>query len=90
MNKATNTFDELINMLDESINPTTSPSTQSPDAIDRINAAKRRTTNVISLRDDPDIQQFRDDLKNGLIRLDAANNLFALITRLLQSTGRLQ
>ncbi len=83
MNNPTTTFDQLINILDESMN-TSTPSTPTPDAITRINAAPPRTTLVRSLRDDPTIQRFRNDLVNGLIRLDTANNLFTLLTKLLR------
>lgn len=51
------------------------------DAIDRILAQPQRRTRVRSLRDEPTVQRFREDLTNGLIRVDTANALLGLITR---------
>ena len=54
----------------------------SGDAIDRILAGPPRQTLVRSLHDDPTVQRFREDLTNGLIRVDTANALLGLIERL--------
>ena len=51
------------------------------DAIDRILAQPPRQTRVRSLGDDPTVKRFREDLTNGLIRVDTANALLGLITR---------
>lgn len=51
------------------------------DAIDRILAQPRRQTRVHTLRDHPTVQRFREDLTNGLIRVDTANALLGLISR---------
>ena len=49
------------------------------DAIDAILAAEPRKTGVNSLRDHEVVEQFRQELTDGLIRVDTANRLLGLI-----------
>ena len=49
------------------------------DAIDEILSARARTTATTSLRDHAVVQQFRDELANGLIRVDTVHQLLGLI-----------
>ena len=49
------------------------------DAIDEILSAPVRTTTTRSLRDHAVVQQFRDELANGLIRVDTVHRLLGLI-----------
>lgn len=57
--------------------------TQTGDALDRILAEPGRQTDVTSLRDSEIIRTFRQDLIDGLIRIDTANRLFRLISAVL-------
>lgn len=53
------------------------------DALDRILAEPGRQTAVASLRDSEIIKQFRNDLIDGLIRIDTVNQLFRLVSAVL-------
>ncbi|MEE9296610.1 MAG: hypothetical protein V3W34_16825 [Phycisphaerae bacterium] len=75
MPETTRTFDRLVSAL-ESLAPKTG---RPEDAIDRILAAAPRRTEARSLRDDPVVARFREDLANGLIRMETADALFRLI-----------
>lgn len=50
------------------------------DAIDEVLGSAPRTTEVRSLRDHPDVVQFRQDLIDGFIRVDTANRLLRLLS----------
>lgn len=67
-------LDALLERLEEGI-----PSGRRKDAIDAILASDTRTTSVRSLRDHEVVQQFRQELSDGLIRMDTANKLLGLI-----------
>lgn len=82
----TETFDQLITMLDHTLHHQ-QPSPHPNDAITRTLNTAPRTTAVTSLRDAPEIQRFREDLANGFIRLDTANTLFTLINQVLTRMG---
>jgi hypothetical protein len=71
--------------LDRLINPLSTSTEQPRDAIDEVLAGAPRTTQVKSLRDHPDVQQFRLDLIDGLIRIDTANRLLQLVTTVVAS-----
>jgi len=49
------------------------------DAIDDVLAGPRRTTAVVSLRDAPEVEAFRQALTDGLIRVDTVNQLLRLV-----------
>jgi len=76
---ATKELDALIERLERIV----AQAGQAGDAIDRINQSAERSSRVVSLRDSEVIQRFRDDLINGLIRMDTANQLFGLIRSVL-------
>lgn len=49
------------------------------DAIDQVLADAPRVSGVVSLREAPEVARFRDELTDGLIRVDTANQLLRLI-----------
>ncbi len=57
---------------------------QRTDAIDQELARPPRRTGVRALRDDPVVARFREDLSNGLVRIDTVNALLRLMTDSLQ------
>ena len=70
MATAVEELDKLIDTL----------TTRKGDAIDDVLSAAPRTTAVQSLRDHPDVVQFRQELTDGLIRVDTANRLLRLVS----------
>jgi len=52
------------------------------DAIEAILADAGRKTQVKSLREAPEIETFRRELVNGLIRVDTANQLLRLLSEI--------
>jgi len=75
-------LDRLISTLDAVMRKTPH------DAIDAELAAPPRVTAVRALRDDPIVQQFRQELIDGLIRVDTAQRLLALIEQAVGLLGR--
>ncbi len=79
-NDLTRNLDQLLNLLD-------APASQAPapaagvtgDAIAAELARPARATAVRSLREAPEIEAFRRELVDGLIRADTANRLLKLI-----------
>lgn len=72
----TGELDRLVRTLDAVLTDTS----ETPgDAIDRVLAAPGRTTAVRSLADSPEIEAFRQELLDGLIRADTINRLLRLI-----------
>ncbi|GMU24745.1 MAG: hypothetical protein AMXMBFR13_48170 [Phycisphaerae bacterium] len=53
------------------------------DAIDVELGAAPRTTSVVSLRESPEVEAFRNELVDGFIRADTANRLLRLINELI-------
>lgn len=53
------------------------------DALDEILASPARQTKVTSLRDSEVVSRFRQELIDGLIQIDTANQLFRLIRTIL-------
>jgi len=91
MDSAVQAFDEAVERLDTVLR--TVRSGGSGDAIDRVLLQPSRETAVVSLHDSEIIRKFRDDLADGLIRVDAANQLFRLVSQIisllpLMSEGR--
>ena len=84
MTDTTGAFDALLAALQTLLDPKPQ-GPRPPDAIDRILARPARTTQVRSLRDDPVVARLREDLTNGLIRIDTANAMFRLLTRVLDT-----
>lgn len=58
---------------------TAQPKSTSADAIDRALAAPSRQTAVVSLRQSPVVQMFRQELTDGMIRADSVNRLLRLV-----------
>jgi len=54
-----------------------------PDGIDAVLSDPPRTTAVRSLRDAPEMEAFRRELVDGLIRVDTANQLLRLVNDIL-------
>lgn len=52
------------------------------DAIDAELARPARATGVVSLREAPEVEAFREELVNGLIRVDTVNRLLRLVNEL--------
>jgi hypothetical protein len=53
------------------------------DAITDVLDSPERTTSVVSLREAPEVEAFRDDLIGGMIRVDTANQLLRLVNAVL-------
>lgn len=53
------------------------------DAISAVLAGEPRSTSVVSLREAPAVQAFRQALTDGLIRVDTANRLLRLINEVI-------
>jgi len=82
MDSAVQAFDEAVERLDSVLR--TVRSGGSGDAIDRGLLQPSRETAVVSLHDSEIIRKFRDDLADGLIRVDAANQLFGLVSQIIR------
>lgn len=72
MNEATNEFDRLLDILDGATG-------SRPDAIERVLSGMPRRTETRSLRGNEVVVRFREDLTNGLIRVDTTNQVFRLL-----------
>ncbi len=84
MPDTTGPFDTLIGTLETLLDPRPQGD-RPPDAIDRILAQPARNTQARSLREDPVVARLREDLTNGLIRIDTANAMFRLVARVLDT-----
>jgi len=58
-----------------------------PDAIDRLLNAPRRTTSVVRLRGSEPFERFKQELVDGLIRVDAGHRLLDLLEAVLVYAG---
>ncbi|UCC30435.1 MAG: hypothetical protein JSU86_19820 [Phycisphaerales bacterium] len=74
MDDVTETLSSLLERLEASIRQT-----RRHDAIDAILAGTTRTTQVASLRDHEVVRRFRQELSDGLIRVDTAHRLLTLL-----------
>ena len=73
-------LNQLLTTLDDSqAKAKSTASVGAGDAISRELAREARKTEVQSLRDAPEIEAFRNELIDGLIREDTANQLLKLI-----------
>jgi hypothetical protein len=54
------------------------------DVIDDVLASPARQTAVRSLRDAPEVEAFRNELIDGLIRADTANQLLRLVAMVVE------
>lgn len=75
MPNLTDELDQLIKMIDGEIQRQPG----SGDMLDLILASPQRETRVRSLRHDPVVEAFRQELTDGLIRVDTANKLLSLV-----------
>lgn len=75
MSSLTDELKRLMETLDQEIQKQPGAG----DAIDLILASPARTTEVCSLRHDPVVEAFRQELVDGLIRVDTANKLLHLV-----------
>jgi len=74
MDDVTETLDSLLERLEVSVTRA-----RRHDAIDAILAGSPRTTQVASLRDHEVVRRFRQELSDGLIRVDTAHRLLMLL-----------
>ncbi|MEK6799414.1 MAG: hypothetical protein AABZ12_10645 [Planctomycetota bacterium] len=75
--------DNLLSLLERL--DTRAPRPGAADAIDAIVDAPPRTTAVVSLRDHETVRRFRQELSDGLIRADTANQLLRLVRTVLEA-----
>ncbi len=73
-----NELDALLSRLQAAIEA------RSADAIDAEIARPARQTAVQSLSEAPEVVAFRDELVNGLIRADTANQLLRLVATVVE------
>ncbi len=79
-NELTQDLDQLLNVLDAPASQATARAgAATGDAIAAELARPARVTAVRSLREAPEIEAFRRELVDGLIRADTANQLLKLI-----------
>lgn len=76
MAEVTAELDQLIEDLDGAVERTAA---DTPDAIDAVLAAPPRASGVRSLRHDPVVEAFRQELVDGLVRVDTVNRLLGLV-----------
>lgn len=86
MSEIMSDLDRLLERLAEPRAGTASTA-PAPDAIDVERARPARGTAVQSVREAPEVAAFRDELIDGLIRVDTANRLLRLIAMVLEARG---
>ncbi len=79
MNTATESLDRLIEQLSANASAA-APDAGRGDAIDEILSSPPRQSDVPDLRQHPVVQQFRQDLIDGFIRVDTARQLLDLVS----------
>ncbi len=80
MSDVTKELDRLLGQLDTAVEQ--KAAARAPlggDAIDDVLASPARQTAVRSLREAPEVEAFRNELVDGLIRADTANQLLRLV-----------
>jgi hypothetical protein len=77
---STSEIELLLHQLDQLMSRT-----RPGDAIDDALQAAPRTTATTSLRDHEIVRKFRQEVADGLIRLDTANQLFGLVRTILDA-----
>jgi len=70
---ATKVLDELMTTLENANRQATG------DAIDAVLAAEPRRTQAVSVRESPEMEAFRRELTDGLIRADTVNQVLRLL-----------
>ncbi|HEY3245924.1 MAG TPA: hypothetical protein VGM03_21490 [Phycisphaerae bacterium] len=84
MSQVTEHLEQLVSVLERMV------SKEPADAIAAELTAPPRTSAVRSLRNDEVVQQFRQELVDGLIRVDTANRLLALVSQVIGMIGPLR
>jgi hypothetical protein len=82
---ATRVLDDLISTL-EQVNPRGGGG----DAIDAVLASEPRTTQAVSVRQAPEMEAFRRELVDGLIRVDTVNQVLRLLNEWIMASGLLR
>ena len=82
MANVTDALDRFLTTVDRVA--ATVPAGAARDAIDAVLSASPRQTQVASLRDSPVMQKFRDELTDGLIRIDTLNQVLRLAALVLE------
>jgi len=82
MSEITADLERLVQKLDAAAGASSSPSRG--DAIDVTLREPARKTSVQSLRNAPEIEAFRNELIDGLIRADTANRLLNLVATIVE------
>lgn len=77
---ATRVLDDLISTLEQ-----VTPRAGEGDAIDAVLAGKPRGTQVVSVRQAPEMEVFRRELTDGLIRADTVNQVLRLLNELIMA-----
>lgn len=85
MSEVTDDLDRVVRQLDAAV--AANAQTNGGDAIDIELAQPARTTAVRSVRDTPEVAAFRQELVDGLIRVDTANRLLRLVAAILERVG---
>lgn len=75
VSEANDTLTALVDRLEQAING----DAERQDAISAELARPGRKTATVSLQDAPEIERFREELTDGLIRVDTANRLLNLV-----------
>ena len=83
-NQSTSVLDQLLATLDAAADKEPKTFTGNPDAITLKMAKERRKTNVTSVRDDPVMEAFRQELTDGLIRVDTVQKVISLVNTVVQ------
>lgn len=76
----TRVLDELISTLEQA-----TPRAGGGDAIDAVLAGKPRSAQVVSVRQAPEMEVFRRELTDGLIRADTVNQVLRLLNEFIMA-----
>lgn len=85
MSDMTQELDRLLGQLEGAVERKAGAQTSlSGDAIDAVLNSPARQTAVRSLREAPEVEAFRNELVDGLIRADTANQLLRLVATIVE------
>jgi transcription elongation factor len=86
--EVTGTLEQLVGTLEKALREQAGGP---GDAIEEVLSGAQRSTQVVSIRESQEVEAFRSELVDGLIRADTANQLLRLVNewvlRLLQGAG---
>jgi hypothetical protein len=80
-------MNESLEKLMEALDTALAKEGETGDAVDRTLSGPERSTGVVSLRDSEVVRQFRDELVDGLIRVDTAGKFLDLVTAIVTRMG---